>query len=642
MKRLLQLGYETSLNRPFFILLSYLLVFALGRVLLFVHYADDFSVLTAGQLFTAFVRGMVFDHSIVMTFIGIPLLIMWLPFAWSQHEKVQVFWGWFFYALLLVMAFVLVGDVMYYGTIHRHAGAELALAMQSDMDLLFTMAFGSYLLQLVLFGIFAVALFYYWKLFFRIKQKQAVRKLPRMIGVFVGLVLVVVSVRGGVTGKPINIIDAYSGGSVVEGNLTLNGAYSIFRSISNSGPNYKQFFAGDDSYNYVKENIASPREQWFEAPEYPLQRRLATTTGEAKTPNIVIVMVESLDAIFIDSYRELSGLEPLNVTPNISGLAKQGLMFTDFFANGQRSIEGLTALIAALPSLPNRPNLAQGMAQSRLDYLGKMALSQGYQTYFLQSSPGHSNRMDSIAALAGFNYYAGAEKIPETGHIDHESDRWGWDYDMLFEANKLFAQADKPFLGLLFTSTTHMPYEFAGEKWRKYPDGSTLNDYLNALSYADWSIGEFIRLAKQAGYYDDTLFVFVGDHVSGQNTSSTVADQHRVGFIMLGKGIQPGVNRMITSQVDLIPSLVDLLNWPVSYSGVGHSVFDSQENNNASAILIEGNVIAGIDKHAWLRHSLKSVLESSGEEDAAKLEKITLAKAAVIAELLDENRMSSE
>jgi phosphoglycerol transferase MdoB-like AlkP superfamily enzyme len=318
------------------------------------------------------------------------------------------------------------------------------------------------------------------------------------------------------------------------------------------------------------------------------------------------------------------------------------LLFTEFFANGQRSIEGLTALISALPSLPQRPNLAQGMAQSRLTYLGKMAQSMQYDTYFLQSSPGHSNRMDSIAALAGFDYYAGSGDIPLTGHTDHASDRWGWDYDMLFEANRLFARAKKPFLGFLFTSTTHLPYEFAGEKWRKYPDGSQFNDYLNALSYSDWSIGEFIKLAKESGYYDNTLFVFVGDHVSGQNKSSTVADQHRVGFFMLGKGINPGVNRTISSQVDLVPSLVDLLNWPVTYSGVGRSFFDEQTNASASTILIEGNVIAGNDKTSWMRHSLKSVLESSGDEGAANLEKIVLAKAGVIAHLLDDNKMSSE
>ncbi|MDH5571764.1 MAG: sulfatase-like hydrolase/transferase [Gammaproteobacteria bacterium] len=641
MKKFINFCYEHALIRPVVILVIYLAVYFAGRVILLVQYPDDFKILSQTEIVQAFVRGMMFDNAIILTFIGIPLLLMWLPFKLTQHKWVQLFWNIFFYVVLLIMAFILVGDIIYYGHIHRHAGQELAIALQNDKDLLIAMAIGSYSFHILLFLVFSVVLFAGWKHIWRIEHKQTDKYWSRLFGAFVGLIVIILAVRGGLAGKPLNIINAYASGSVAAGNLTLNGPYAIFHTLRSRGDDYASQYYNDEALKKVKEYVHSDKEIFPNKINYPLYRMLESPDLNAvKKPNIVIIMMESLDAVFIDHYRETRGLQPLGVTPNISRLSKDGLLLTNFFANGQRSIHGLTALLTGVPALPHRSTIDQGMAQSRLSYLGVMAKSQGYETVFLQSSKGHSFRIDSIAALAGFDYYAGSEKIPLTGHIEFKNGKWeGWDYDMLVEADRLFSQQTKPFMGFLFTSATHLPFIFPGEQWRKYAGDTQQEKYLNTLSYADWSVGEFIKLAKEKGYYDNTVFVIVGDHVSGQNKASTLDAQHRVGFVMFGKGVKPNVVDTVASQVDLMPSLVDFLGWEVGYASIGRSFFNTDYKVDASALLVEGGIVAAINRDTWLRHSMKMKLESFDSEKTDHLEDLLLSKVGVVNHLLDSNEI---
>jgi hypothetical protein len=107
-------------------------------------------------------------------------------------------------------------------------------------------------------------------------------------------------------------------------------------------------------------------------------------------------------------------------------------------------MDGLAALVAGIPTLPGTAYIGMGMEQNRMAYLGHMAEQEGYATIFLQSSKRASFHVDSIAAMAGFKTYLGAEDIPATGHAENITERGAWDYDMLHEANRQFAAAKRP------------------------------------------------------------------------------------------------------------------------------------------------------------------------------------------------------
>ncbi len=122
-------------------------------------------------------------------------------------------------------------------------------------------------------------------------------------------------------------------------------------------------------------------------------------------------MFESLSAGYVDSFSE----NDYGVTPNFDYYANNGLKFTNFYANGQRSLTGITALLAGITQPHGMPPLGEGLELSKLSYLGKLAAQNGYDTLAIQSSNRGSFKVDAIMNLAGFKQYYGAEDIPKTG-----------------------------------------------------------------------------------------------------------------------------------------------------------------------------------------------------------------------------------
>ena len=137
---------------------------------------------------------------------------------------------------------------------------------------------------------------------------------------------------------------------------------------------------------------------------------------------------------------------------------------------------------------------------------------------------------------------------------------WGVsDEDLLRRAHQEFvAQGDRPFFALVFSSSNHTPFEYPPGRIAPYDEEpATVN---NAIRYADYAIGEFFRLARQAEYYDNTLFLVVADHDTRVFGADLVPiDHYHVPGLILGPGLTPRRIDRIASQVDLAPTLLSLM-----------------------------------------------------------------------------------
>ena len=278
------------------------------------------------------------------------------------------------------------------------------------------------------------------------------------LGVWLALLpLIVIGGRGGLQGKSLNIVNAFHSGSVAEGYLTLNGPFSAIHSGRQTAAEAHEFLPRDEAVEIARSRLGSESTVWSAA-GYPLQRRSPSPLLESGAANVVIVVLESWDALVTDSLRVRAGLEPLGITPSFDALVPEGLLFTRFYASGQRSIEGMAALLAGVPTIPGLPYLGAGMEQSRLSYLGQMAKAHGLNTFFVRSAKRFSFRLDGVAPLAGFDYFAGAEDILPTGsHTSEPTNFWGaWDYDSLRFFHERLRDSGGPFLGFFFGSSTSM------------------------------------------------------------------------------------------------------------------------------------------------------------------------------------------
>ena len=600
--RLLQ--HKNAYSRMLLIFLACMAPFTLMRLALFVIYHDDFSSLGALEVIESFAAGLRFDVSMVAMVIGLPLLVMlMLPFRWSHHVYWQRLWGWFIFITLLLMIFMMAADTIYFGVVHRHVGAEIG-TISSDMASMSMLALSQYSGALFLFGLVAVTGALFWRFLTHHIPAAPNRIWMRLVSILVGLLLLVILGRGGIAGKPISVGEAFFSNTLSQGYLALNGAFAIARALNDSAPPPKVFMpqaeAIERTHNYLVGKGAP-----FYNRNFPLYRQ-ARAASQTSKPNVVVIMLESWGAIHIDALRKQMNLPPLGVTPNFDRLAQNGRLYTHFYANGQRSIQGAAAVLAGLPTLPGMPFLGEGLEQNQQSFLGELAQSQGYKTFFLQSSDRGSLRFDAIAARAGFSTYLANEDIPELHEHKKAASTWGtWDHNTLQEANKRFAAARKPFLGYIFTSTSHIPWLIPDDRWKKYTSGSNIDKALNAIYYTDWALGEFIAAAKQAGYYDNTIFVLLADHTSEfVEDVANVPNLFHIPLLIAGPGIKGGIDERIGSQFDILPTLVDMGGWATDYDGLGRSLMDRTRINERAALSVRDNVITWITAKGWVSHDL--------------------------------------
>lgn len=614
--------------------------FILARLGLLALYPDDFGALTFGDIAYAFIYGLRFDASVLAQFIGLPLLLMLLPFRWAHSPWWQGLWSWFVFAMLAVLVFALAADLVYFGVVHRHIGPEAAI-ISGDPALVLDMAVSDYGWTLVLFTAGVVAGAMLWRRITQARPAPAPRKSIRLAVIILLFGLFVIVGRGGLQYKPISIVNAFGPAPVSAGYLTLNGPFSIAHSIMSSQPKQVELLPPEEAVAEAQALLFTPREQNVDQ-QYPLLRHAAGKPG--RKPNVVVLMLESWDAIHVDALRRQKGLEPLGATPNFDALAQNGRLYTRFYAAGQRSMDGLAALLASVPTVPGMPYIGKGLEQSDLSFLGHLARSQGYETIFLQSSNRGSFHVDAIAARAGFGTYLGAEDIPSAHDDITETSGWGvWDHDTLQTANRLFAEAAKPFVGFIFTSSTHQPWRIPNARWRKYEGDDKLDRYLNSLSYADWAIGQFIEAAKKAGYYDNTIFILTADHVSHLGvTPQDITTMYHVPLLMVGPGLEPGTDERIGSQLDVLPTIVELAGWDVTHASLGRSLLDDSDRQTRGAFCINWKNVERIEQTGWVSHNLSRRVAADvrgSEADADAIERRLLALYETTVELLLENRL---
>jgi phosphoglycerol transferase MdoB-like AlkP superfamily enzyme len=633
--------HKHAYGRVALVIAACLLPFSLARITLYLIYREDFQSLGVMEILSAFVVGLRFDLSVVIMGIFLPLIFMLLPFRWSHHAYWQRLWGWLIYVVLLLLAFMLTADTIYFGIVHRHVGSEIGV-LSADIAPMVALAYGQYGVSLLLFLLGSVFGALLWRRLIHDIPAAPKRIWPRLLGIVMTILLFVILSRGGWSGKPISVGDAFYSNSVSQGYLALNGAFSVIHALNDSAPPPRDFMPQSEAIARTQHTLAGSSEP-FEERDFPIYQH-AKTVKDGQKPNVVVMMLESWGAIHVDVLRQQMNMPPLGVTPNFDKLAKQGRLYTKFYANGQRSIQGAEAILAGMPALPGMPFLGEGMEQNRQSFLGELAQSQGYETFFLQSSDRGSFRFDSIAARAGFANYKGAEDIPELHGLPKPPSTWGtWDHDTFQEAHKLFAAARKPFLGFIFTSTTHVPWIIPDTRWRKYTGNSDHDKFFNSLYYADWALGEFIAAAKKAGYYDNTIFVLTADHANEfvEHTEDT-PNLYHIPLLIVGPGVKPGIDERVGSQFDITPTVSDLGNWSAGYAGLGRSLMDPMNINERVSFSVRDNVIDLITSRGWVSHDLSHRLGSASgmsSSDADEMERNLLAEYQTISRLMAENRI---
>jgi phosphoglycerol transferase MdoB-like AlkP superfamily enzyme len=626
--------------RPLLLLVVPIAVFTITRCVLLLRYPEFFATLTAGEKAAAFLQGLRYDASILFPVLGLPVLLLALPFPWSRSRRWQQVWGWIGFALFATSFFVLAADVVYFGYVQRHAGLETA-ALGESLKAVMRSGLTSHPASLLLFAMAIAALAWAWN---KVPAREVPAPIPggaQIAVVVVAAILMYYGERGTLGGKRLRMVTAFQTLPHPAAQLALNGPYCIAHSLVHARPVKSEFYPWPDALQTARDAIFAPGERAPD-PEYPLLRTPNPPAQSGRSANVVVIMLESWDAFAVDAVRRELGQQPRGATPCFDAISREGVLFTRFYANGQRSMDGMSAILCGFPTLPGTSYLGRGLEQSTLTSLGGLARREGYETWFIQSSERDSFRCDSIAPRLGFDHYLGAEDIPPEEPAAPRGVLRGacWDHEMFAEAHRKLASASRPFVAFLYTNSTHPPFYWPEERWKKR-SGDTLEDrYLNSLGYGDWALGRFFEGAKASGLFYRTIFIITADHVGGPGApaSDSPATKHHIPCLVLAPGLKPEVNGRIGSQLDVIPTVATLAGWQTPQAALGTSLIGGGTLGRG-ALCVEGNLVLRVEDSGSVLHDLSGRVASSGDATDA-IERRLLSLVQVAYTLLRTNRIS--
>lgn len=346
-------------------------------------------------------------------------------------------------------------------------------------------------------------------------------------------------------------------GNTYQNELSANGPHQFFSAFRHNELDYYQFYAtldDSDASATVKAEIQESDSRARGDGLYNIRRTIRPEHTGEKRLNIMLVMVESLSAKYLGIFGDKDGL-----TPNLDALAEQSLLFTRFYATGNRTTRGLEAVTLSIPPTPGRSIVKREGHATGMWSLGDVLQTRGYETCFIYGGRGYFDNMNEFFSGNGYGV------IDQTSTASDEigfTNAWGMSdedlYRQVIKAADRSYQHDKPFFFHVMTTSNHRPYTYP-ENRIDIPSGS---NRAGAVKYTDWAIGDFIAQARQKPWFEDTVFVIVADHTAGSagKTALPLERYHIPLLLYSPANIKPGVIGKIASQIDLGPTLLAMLN----------------------------------------------------------------------------------
>ena len=570
--------------------LIFTLVFQIFRIGIYFSYPKLFANLDLFELIKSLFLGLRFDLSSISIILFVPITILIFPNKITKIFLFRRIISTLIYFELIAVTLFLASDYLYFSFVKRHITNEINFLLD-DSEYLMTEVSVKFL-PIIFIIAFAILCYPFFQKLTCPRGKEVKRSIWSFIIV---LMLFIIVGRGGFQRKPIAVIDAYQYGSASKGHLILNGIFTASH-FSNSSK-FIERKAGVEKEYFQTLNLPKPKN-----PTYPLERsNLKQSLGNKK--NLVVIMVESLSFKYID---HLSG-NKYGVTPNIDKLASEGYVFENFFANGQRSVDGTQAILTGIPPLPGMPDITS--LSINFSSLGGLARKNNYRTIFLTSTLRESFSMDLIAGAAGFDEYYGLEDYPIIlDYIDSKDRTLGWDYEVLIFLLKKLENEKSNYFAFVNASSDHTPFAKMHDPFNKYEHGpESEGGYLNMLHYSDWAIGKFINEFRKRKDFEKTIFIITSDHAIAHFQGKDPYGKFKIPLIIYSpKNFPPGKSKMFVSQIDLYPTIIELLDIKGKFSAIGENIFENRKN---FAVVKDGALIGIFSNEGFLVHSLKNILE---------------------------------
>lgn len=347
-----------------------------------------------------------------------------------------------------------------------------------------------------------------------------------------------------------------------------NGIYEFGAAFWHNEIDYNRFYLTEnDTANFkVLRTMLQAPNATFTADPLSVERVIQNDSPEHKW-NVVLISVESLSG----DYMKYFGNEK-NVTPYLDSLIPHSLFFKNFYASGTRTVRGLEALSLAIPPTPGQ-SIVRRPDNEDMFTIGSVLKGKGYDVNYIY---GGNSFFDNMGYFFSHNSYKVLDKrdIPDS-FVTHTT-AWGIDDEGSF--NYALQQCDqsftsgKQFFNHIMTVSNHRPYTFPEGRIDILPSTHSAE---GAVKYTDYAIHKFLQDAQQKPWFNNTLFVIVSDHCSRSagKTDLPVNRYHIPCFIYAPALIPSRIEERLTSQIDLAPTILGLMNINYTSKFMGYDIF---------------------------------------------------------------------
>jgi len=421
----------------------------------------------------------------------------------------------------------------------------------------------------------------------------------KRLALFVPLgLLLFIGIRSSFGHRPANNSDAMYSSNRVINEITKNSmysvAYSIYANKKFSSKVLKQY--GKMSTKEALRRTEARLNIHSVDKQSHFSRMQKTHFKQEKPKNLVIFLQESVGAQFVEAVGGEAG-----ITPEFNRLAKEGLLFSDLYSNGTRSIRGIAGIVAGNFAVPGKGVLKRSKSQSDWFTIARLFKPLGYETSFIYGGESRFDNMKGWFLGNGFDKVVDQERMENPCYVG----TWGvCDDEVVAYADSEFKSlndAGKPFMSVVFSTSNHSPFDFPQEKIELI-DGVETKSVKNAIKYADFAVGQMIKKAKDNGYYDNTVFLIVADHnVRVYGDDIVPVNMFHIPGLILGGDVEARVYDKTSTQPDIIATALDLVGADFTYPILGHSIYSEKKQELAFMQFNNNYALMDRDRVAVLR-----------------------------------------
>ena len=559
-------------------------------------------------------------------------LISFIPFLNPFKSPFgRKFWIGLLSLLTVFVVFIYVIDAMHFDYLAQRLNAS-ALNYIAEGNTSMMMVWQTYpvIKLLLLIAVLSCLIIYFIVIAYRVaNNKTIISGKKGALAVNISLfLLAALCIFGRVDQYPLRWSDAFGLGDSRLSQLALNPFQSFFsslqfRHVSYDEQNARKYYPMMEKYLGV--NMGDSSKGNFD--------RVVAGSLSGK-PNIVLVICESFSM-----YKSSMSGNALNATPYFNSLCSNGVFFDHCFTPHFGTARGVWATVTSIPDV-----LLEKTASRDPLIVDQHSIINDFTGYEKDYFIGGSTSWANIKGVLEENI--DGIKIHEQGSYNAPKvDVWGIsDKNLFAQANMVLRSKTAPFFTVIQTSDNHRPYTIPKEdeqefKRVSYPRdtlvkyGFQSNEELNAFRYTDFCFMKFIEAAKKESYFNNTVFIFVGDHGIRGNagdiypkawTANALTCFH-VPLLFYSPGLlKPTRHTMISSQVDVLPTIAGIAGISYINTAMGRDLLHVADTTTNVAFLIDHDArnIAVVKGDYVFQHQLSNNNEAlapiNNDETVAK------------------------